>query len=409
MFKFIIICAIFIFIVLPYLNRSTSSTPIPTSSSVSADKKTGQPTLSPLDELERAPSENISPKGELAEIFSYGSDFTDLQRQLKFKEIQGRVIEWRLPVYEVKQSGDGYTIQTSSHPKGDVFGPKLIATFLRISPRSEEDRRFVERLKTGDVVKVKGIIEDVTMRSLNIKPAILVDDERLPRQLLSKAYGKYNQKFDCWHTVDTDQNGEQKYCMKLGRIDKVHLDNVSRFYVLALGDIVDDEGNPSGAHVHTGLVGAFVVELRNSEPVTIASNTAMRIGAFGNAPTSWKFVKLGSNDYWGWQTATGDCHHGECDDQHILLAPYGKDIRDLTGGAIGGSSSDRESESISVSLAIDSSQSKAQVFPLLLSVSAEIKGKKLPPKTLTVPFDPKAWKYIMPKDWVPTDQASGSS
>ena len=87
---------------------------------------------------------------------------------MKFKEIQGKVIEWHLPVYEVKQSGDGYTIQTATHAKGDLFGLKMIGTFLRISPRSEEDRRFVERLKTGDVVKVKGVIEDVTMRSLNI-------------------------------------------------------------------------------------------------------------------------------------------------------------------------------------------------------------------------------------------------
>jgi len=150
------------------LNRSTSNSPIAIGSPVGANAKNAQPTLSPLDELERAPSVNISPKGELAEIFSYGSDFTDLQRQLKFKEIQGKVIEWHLPVYEVKQSGDGYTIQTATHAKGDLFGLKMIGTFLRISPRSEEDRRFVERLKTGDVVKVKGVIEDVTMRSLNI-------------------------------------------------------------------------------------------------------------------------------------------------------------------------------------------------------------------------------------------------
>lgn len=394
MLKFIIVCAIFIFVVLPYLNRPTSNSPIATGSPAN----NGQPTLSPLDELERAPSANISPKGELAEIFSYGSNFTDLQRQLKFKEIQGKVIEWRLPVYEVKQSGDGYTIQTARHAKGDLFGPKLIGTFLRISPRSEEDRRFVERLKTGDIVKVKGVIEDVTMRSLNIKPAIFVDDERLPKQLLSKVYGEYNEKFDCWHTVATDQNGEQKYCMKLGRIDKVKLETANRYYFLALGNIVDDEGKPSGSHVNTGMVGAFVMEIRNGEPITIASNSAIQMGSFGNAPTSWKFVKLGSTDYWGWQTASGDCHFGECYENHILLAPYGKNIRDLTGGAIGGSSTsrDKESTSISVELAIDSSQSKAQVFPLLLTVTGEFNDKKVPTKNLTVPFDTKAWRYAMP-------------
>ena len=196
--------------------------------------------------------------------------------------------------------------------------------------------------------------------------------------------------------------------MKLGRIDKVELEAANRYYVLALGDIVDDEGKPSGSHANTGMVGAFVMEIQNGEPIAIASNSTMQMGSFGNAPTSWKFVKLGSTDYWGWQTASGDCHFGECYDNHILLAPYGKNIRDLTGGAIASTSSDKESTSISVELAIDSSQSKAQVFPLLLTVTGEFNDKKVPTKNLTVPFDTKAWRYAMPKEWQPKPQdASG--
>ena len=158
------------------------------------------------------------------------------------------------------------------------------------------------------------------------------------------------------------------------------------------------------------MVGAFVVEVKNGEQTAIASNASMMMGAFGNAPTDWKFVKLGASDYWGWQSESGDCHHGECYSNHILLAPYGKDIRDLTAGAIGSSRSDRDGKSIDTKIeAIDSSKNNVRVYPLLLSVSAETKDRKLPPKNIAVPFDPKAWKYIMPKDWVPTDQESGGS
>lgn len=404
MFKFIILCAVFIIVVFSYIKLSTSDSVGTAGATAGTNTNISHPTLSPLDELEGAPSANLSPEGDLAEIFSYGSDFTDLQRQLKFKEIKGKVVEWSLPVYEVKQSGDGYTIQTSSHAKGDPFGTKLIATFLRVLPRSEEDRRFVERLKTGDVVKVKGIIKDVTLRSLDIEPAIFIDDERLPKQLLDKAYGKYNKKLGCWHTIATDQNGEQKYCMKLGRIDKVQVGTVNRYYVLALGGIVDDEGKPSGSHANTGMVGAFVMEVQNGEQVNIASNSTIQMGASGEAPASWKFVKFGSADYWGWQTISGDCHFGECYDNYILLAPYGKSIRDLTGGAIGSLSSDRESTSISVNLAIDSSQSKSQVFPLMLTVTGEFNDQKMPIKNLIIPFDTKKWRYAMPKEWPPKKQ-----
>ena len=49
-----------------------------------------------------------------------------------------------------------------------------------ITPRGDEDRRFVERVKTGDVVTFKGVIDDVTLRNLDIKPAILVRERQVP-------------------------------------------------------------------------------------------------------------------------------------------------------------------------------------------------------------------------------------
>lgn len=130
----------------------------------------------PVSTLVNAPSSGLQPTGELAEIFTYGSDHTDLQRQIKLKEVLGKVVEWSLPVYEVKQLGNGYIIQTSPKFKGDLLGTKMVGTFLHITPRSESDKRRIEGLKTGDLVKFKGVIEDTTMRNLDIKPAILVNE-----------------------------------------------------------------------------------------------------------------------------------------------------------------------------------------------------------------------------------------
>lgn len=393
MFKFIVIFVLFIFVVLPYMNKSSDSArPAPVPSSQSGSQTAPQPYVSPLDQLEQAKPDAISPQGEIAEMFSIGSDFTDLQRQLKFKEIQGKIIEWRLPVYEVKQSGDGYTIQTSGRAKGEVFGPKYIGTFLRITPRSEDDRRFVERIKTGDFIKVKGVIEDVTMRNLDIKPAIIIDDERFPRQILGKAYGRYMSKYDCWHTVATDDfYGEEHYCMKVGKVDKVETGEIKRMYVLALGNVVDAEGNSAGGRGHKGMVGAFVADIRNGQAEVVASNAKMPMGSFGDAPDTWKFVKIGPNDYWGWQSVTGECILGECNDHNIILATYGKTVKNLAG--FGSYYSD--TITVRIALKIDSSSASSKVYPLLLEVTEEKEGKEDSKKSVKVPFDEKqwAWKY----------------
>ena len=128
-----------------------------------------QPTVSrpgPLEELAAATPSNIRPDGKLAELFSFGSKNTDIQRENALKELKGQVIAWRLPVYEVKRRGDNYSVQTSS--TRDYVG-----AFVTITPRSDDERRFIEGLTTGQMIAFRGVIKDTTMRSFNIAPAIL--------------------------------------------------------------------------------------------------------------------------------------------------------------------------------------------------------------------------------------------
>ena len=138
--------------------------------------KNSTPKADPLAELEKAQPSALAPNGELAEIFALGSDHTDLQRENKFKEIQGSVIAWRLPVYEVSRSGEDYKIQTQSE-LGIGSAEALIGAFVYVTPRNNNDRQIIESLKTGDLVSIKGIIDDTTFRNLKIKPAILVIDK----------------------------------------------------------------------------------------------------------------------------------------------------------------------------------------------------------------------------------------
>ena len=113
-----------------------------------------------------APIDNIS-GGELAPIFTYMSKATDIQRDNKEKEIKGKIVQWNVKVHEVRKSGDGYKIQTSS--TSDMVG-----TFINIVPQNVEDKNFIEALKTDDFMTVKGKITGTTMRNIDLKPAMII-------------------------------------------------------------------------------------------------------------------------------------------------------------------------------------------------------------------------------------------
>ena len=128
-----------------------------------------KPVQDPLASLMRSQPEDISPSGDLAKTFKFGGDSTDLQRENALEKIKGKVVQWTLLVYDIhKSKNDTYKVQTESH--------EAIGTFVTITPRADSDRQYLASLKTGDPFTFKGIIDDVTMRNLDIEPAILISD-----------------------------------------------------------------------------------------------------------------------------------------------------------------------------------------------------------------------------------------
>jgi hypothetical protein len=76
-------------------------------------------------------------------------------------------------VYEVSREGNRYTVQTQSSVRIGPFGQSLVGTFVYLTPRNDDERRSIEALKTDDLVYFKGRIADVTLRHIEIRPAIL--------------------------------------------------------------------------------------------------------------------------------------------------------------------------------------------------------------------------------------------
>lgn len=125
-----------------------------------------------VQELQSAPVSTLKPTGELAEVFGFGTDFTDIQRENKLKEIKGSVVAWQLPVYEVKRDGEHYRVQTQN-PKTFGQNEAIVPTIISITPLSAEDKSLIEAMKTGDIISIKGRIADVKLRHIIINPAFL--------------------------------------------------------------------------------------------------------------------------------------------------------------------------------------------------------------------------------------------
>ncbi len=114
-----------------------------------------------------AADSSINP-AELSELFALGSKGTDIQRDMKEKEITGKIVEWKgLEVYEVSKSGSCFRVQTSTK-SGSFPG-----TFIKACPPDGGDEAMIVGLKTGDRINVKGKIDGVSMRNIQFDPAIV--------------------------------------------------------------------------------------------------------------------------------------------------------------------------------------------------------------------------------------------
>jgi hypothetical protein len=233
--------------------------------------------------------------------------------------------------------------------------------------------------------------------------------EASPEKILSGVYSKFDEKHKCW--IGADEDG-QLYCMRLDRFDRISTSNGERLYVIAVGEAVDEQGEPNGAHVTSGAVGAFVVQIHSGKSELVAGEATIQVGAMGVAPAKWNFVKLGPDDYWGWLNTWGDCHQGSCGQRYSILAPRGKKVVDLAGfvseaddtGSCGDVECEKQSSSLTTSLKISDKANGAKVYSLFVTVRGKDHGKPLKEKTWMLPFDRKSWHYVEPKDWPLNDR-----
>ena len=139
------------------------------------------------EDISSLPEDDISPYGELAEIFNFGSDGTDLQRATTLKDLKGKIVKWSLTVYDISEISDGkYRVLTDSgvevkfsNDKAKIYY-KEVSTNVVLTVNSTAGKKKLLSLKTGNKICIKGrLTGDTTIRALDIKPAVLCEDENL--------------------------------------------------------------------------------------------------------------------------------------------------------------------------------------------------------------------------------------
>lgn len=127
--------------------------------------KPGSEALPKAENLPDAPSSPVTLK-ELASIYWPDSNATQLQQEETLKNLLGKQVSWEIIVAQIQRDGDGYLVQGQSDK--DMLG-----TFSYVKPRNQADDVLIQRTRMGDTLPITGIVNDMEMRHIVLKPAFI--------------------------------------------------------------------------------------------------------------------------------------------------------------------------------------------------------------------------------------------
>ena len=138
------------------------------------DPSAGMPVADAVALIEKAPRSEIN-LADLAEAFAFGTRSTDVQRENLQAELVGRRVEWDIPVFEVSHSEGRYEVTSQPIPIQDPEAAALIRVVAIVVPRNEADDELLRTVKTNDVIRVRGIVQEIRLRTIvAIVPATII-------------------------------------------------------------------------------------------------------------------------------------------------------------------------------------------------------------------------------------------
>lgn len=111
----------------------------------------------------------------VSEVFALGSDFTDLQRDLLWKELVGSVVEWDIQVYEIDYADGIYKVTSQPIPIKSKQAVNMLRASFAVYPHDDRDHELLRKAKTNDRLNIRGKVQDVVLRTVVlIEPAVLI-------------------------------------------------------------------------------------------------------------------------------------------------------------------------------------------------------------------------------------------
>ena len=213
--------------------------------------------------------------------------------------------------------------------------------------------------------------------------------------LLDQLYGVSDKNLGC-RLVSA---GVDLYCMEMAHFAIKRTVDGKRFYGVATGRAINS------AHVTPGLVEAFIVEDRGGQVRLAAKSLRIQMGAWGEPPSNWRLMLLGTKDNWGWTAKDHYQQMGFSVDETIFLGQHDGSIYKLAQVATNyddtGNCEDKKCEqsmsAFKSSIRIETVPSNDAFYPLLVRVNGRYKGEEIKSKTWKMVFDGTTHQYVYPK------------
>jgi hypothetical protein len=124
--------------------------------------------------IDRAPRSDLAPRA-VADAFAFGARSTQSQRDALQQGLVGHTIEWDLPVADVGFAEGRFEVMTQAIPVTiqDVVPTVKVMAF--VVPRDASDQALLMALKPNDVVRVRGIVQEIRSgKVVAVVPAVVV-------------------------------------------------------------------------------------------------------------------------------------------------------------------------------------------------------------------------------------------
>ena len=139
------------------------------------DPSAGMTPAQIVELIDQTPKADIAPE-VVAEAFALNTRSTDVQRQMLEQSLVGHTIDWSIQIYDVNLDGARFLVQSSEFTVADGEAVPLLSVMAYITPQSDADDALLRAVKTGDTLRIRGVVQEIRLRTFVVVVPGVVGD-----------------------------------------------------------------------------------------------------------------------------------------------------------------------------------------------------------------------------------------